>query len=414
MGKSLFLNKNFKILWTSQILQTLANTLLTIAVMVNVYKQTNSVLGSGAILALTSAAGFLSNLYAVKYINSFNILTLLRFVGWSRGFLTLLLGILIVTNFKFSFILLLIALFVLNFIGAWYAPARMSLIPLIVERKEYMRANGSLSVINQVLLAGLWGLGGMLTILIPPFIIILLITAFFFISGFLIYTIKVSDSDVTLTVKKKPEPLWSSIYKSPVLINITIMDFFEALANAIWSSALLLAFTHDVLGKTEEWWGFINASYFIGAIVGGFLVMYLSQILEVKMGYIIALSGLSMGIFTFMFSTTSNGILALLFCLLMGPLYQIRDTCQITVLQGVVEQSELAKVTAARNILLTPWTGITYLIMGYLGDIWGIKAVFILASLLYCGSSILALSSKPLRNYSIRTNDDENSQSLKV
>jgi len=414
MEKSLFLNKNFKILWTSQILQTLANTLLTIAVMVNVYKQTNSVLGSGAILALTSAAGFLSNLYAVKYINSFNILTLLRFVGWSRGFLTLLLGILIVTNFKFSFILLLIALFVLNFIGAWYAPARMSLIPLIVERKEYMRANGSLSVINQVLLAGLWGLGGMLTILIPPFIIILLITAFFFISGFLIYTIKVSDSDVTLTVKKKPEPLWSSIYKSPVLINITIMDFFEALANAIWSSALLLAFTHDVLGKTEEWWGFINASYFIGAIVGGFLVMYLSQILEVKMGYIIALSGLSMGIFTFMFSTTSNGILALLFCLLMGPLYQIRDTCQITVLQGVVEQSELAKVTAARNILLTPWTGITYLIMGYLGDIWGIKAVFILASLLYCGSSILALSSKPLRNYSIRTNDDENSQSLKV
>ncbi|MDR4222304.1 MFS transporter [Priestia megaterium] len=96
MKKSLFLNKNFKILWTSQILQTLANTLLTISVMVNVYKQTNSVLGSGAVLALTSLAGFLSNLYAAKYINSFHTLALLRFVGWSRGVLTLILGGLIV------------------------------------------------------------------------------------------------------------------------------------------------------------------------------------------------------------------------------------------------------------------------------------------------------------------------------
>ncbi|GAB1786497.1 MFS transporter [Priestia megaterium] len=414
MKKSLFLNKNFKILWTSQILQTLANTLLTISVMVNVYKQTNSVLGSGAVLALTSLAGFLSNLYAAKYINSFHTLALLRFVGWSRGVLTLILGGLIVTHFTFSFILLLIVLFVLNFIGAWYAPARMSVIPLIVEKKEYIRANGSLSVVNQILLAGLWGGGGILILLISPFAMILLIMGSFFVSGFLIYKIKLPHKDTTLTVKKKAQPLWSSIYKSPILINITIMDFFEALANAIWSSALLLAFTHDVLGKGEDWWGFINASYFIGAILGGLIVVYLSRILEMKMGYIIALSGLSMGLFTFMFSTTSSGILALIFCLLMGPLYQIRDTCQVTVLQDIIKQSELAKVTAARNIILTPWTGVTYLIMGYLGDMLGVKLVFILAAALYCGSAILALSSKALRDYNIKTETEQESHSIKA
>ncbi|MCG0050774.1 MFS transporter [Priestia aryabhattai] len=414
MKKSLFLNKNFKILWTSQILQTLANTLLTISVMVNVYKQTNSVLGSGAVLALTSLAGFLSNLYAAKYINSFHTLALLRFVGWSRGVLTLILGGLIVTHFTFSFILLLIVLFVLNFIGAWYAPVRMSVIPLIVEKKEYIRANGSLSVVNQILLAGLWGGGGILILLISPFAMILLIMGSFFVSGFLIYKIKLPHKDTTLTVKKKAQPLWSSIYKSPILINITIMDFFEALANAIWSSALLLAFTHDVLGKGEDWWGFINASYFIGAILGGLIVVYLSRILEMKMGYIIALSGLSMGLFTFMFSTTSSGILALIFCLLMGPLYQIRDTCQVTVLQDIIKQSELAKVTAARNIILTPWTGVTYLIMGYLGDMLGVKLVFILAAALYCGSAILALSSKTLRDYNIKTVTEQESHSIKV
>ena len=133
-----------------------------------------------------------------------------------------------------------------------------------------------------------------------------------------------------------------------------------------------------------------------------------------KMGYIIALSGLSMGLFTFMFSTTSSGILALIFCLLMGPLYQIRDTCQVTLLQDIIKQSELAKVTAARNIILTPWTGVTYLIMGYLGDMLGVKLVFILAAALYCGSAILALSSKTLRDYRIKTVTEQESHSIKA
>ena len=54
-----------------------------------------------------------------------------------------------------------------------------------------------------------------------------------------------------------------------------------------------------------------------------------------KIGINIGLSGLSMGVLTILFSLNTIPIIALLLCILMGPMYQARDICQVALLQDI-------------------------------------------------------------------------------
>ncbi|WP_147675145.1 MFS transporter [Numidum massiliense] len=90
------------------------------------------------------------------------------------------------------------------------------------------------------------------------------------------------------------------------------MNTFEGMANTVWTSALLLSFTTVVLNQGSDVWGFINAAYFIGAIVGSIVVTSKSQILEQRIGVMIGLSGLSMGVLTVLFAVNHTVIVALL------------------------------------------------------------------------------------------------------
>ena len=61
---------------------------------------------------------------------------------------------------------------------------------------------------------------------------------------------------------------------------LTFMDVCENIAGAVWIGAITLAFvTHD-LKQGEEWWGFINAAYYTGAIIGGLLAAWMSQFIQ--------------------------------------------------------------------------------------------------------------------------------------
>ena len=173
--------------------------------------------------------------------------------------------------------------------------------------------------------------------------------------------------------------------------NLTLMDLFEALANVVWTSAFILAFTHEILGKGSEWWGFINASYWVGGIVGSFMVVLITGFLEKRVGYMIALSALSMSLLTFFFAVNSTAMLALWLCLMMGPIYQIREICQETVLQDVLSPTERAKVMAARVALLTPWGALTHLIMGWLADRTDIQSAYLLGAVLYGITFLIAI-----------------------
>ena len=113
-----------------------------------------------------------------------------------------------------------------------------------------------------------------------------------------------------------------------------------------------MAYVTTVLHKGEEWWGFINTSYYVGTLIGGLLAWKMSTYIQNNLIRSMAIGSLLFSILTFLYGITSSGFIALFLCILMGPCYQIRDISQTTVLQSSVAPSLLSKMYTAHGTLL--------------------------------------------------------------
>lgn len=165
--------------------------------------------------------------------------------------------------------------------GRLFQPARFALLPIIVPKEQYVKANGVVSLSNQLFLTAGWGLGGLLTYAVPFELVVGAAICLFVLSGASLNVLHINEKTTDGTAEKaSARSIWKDVMIIPIVRNITLMDMIEALAGSVWSSAILLAFTVAVLHETEMWWGIFNASYFIGAIVGSVIAIRFSAFLS--------------------------------------------------------------------------------------------------------------------------------------
>lgn len=403
-------SREYRKLIYSQLFNSLGQILLQVTVMVEVYTRTNSAFGAATVVGVMSIASFISGLIASNIINQYKLKQIMHVSGWLRAALTILIGITLLYSTNYSISILYVILIFYSFITAWYQPARFALLPLTVGKEYYVKANGLLVMIQQTLMTVGWAIGGILNVLFPFTYIVAAITLLFILSGLTAACINVHEK----LDKHKKQAAWKKVWTIPIVRSITIMETFEGMANAIWTSALLLSFTHVVLGQGAETWGFINSAYFTGAIIGGVVVTWKSQILEQRIGIMIGLSGLSMGTLTLIFSLNDYVLITLLLCIMMGPMYQARDICQTALLQDVIPEKQRANIMAARSAFLTPWNGIMVMVAGFLADLVGVQLIYILAGILYLLASLIAFQQKSLRDYTFNVVKEDAKKPMKV
>lgn len=68
-------------------------------------------------------------------------------------------------------------------------------------------------------------------------------------------------------------------------------------------------------------------------------------------------------------------------------------------LQEVIPEQKRIGIMAAKNAILTPWSGVTYSIMGLVADAAGTKIAFIAAAALYIMTFLIALAQPRLVHY---------------
>ncbi|WFA03339.1 MFS transporter [Bacillus sp. HSf4] len=396
-SQSIWKEKNFILIWTSQAAQSVGSIMMTVFVMVEIYKKTDSVFGSSLILALSSLGGFSGGALASLYIQRFKLDHIVSLANWFRAVTALFIGLCL--SFGSPVQLMYPLLFLQSFIGSWYTPALSGLLYRAIEKRDYAAASGSIVTVNQFIQAAGWGIGGSLSAFLYTSLLVSITAGLFFVSGFLIRLLDKRAAPVAQNRKRPVHSGWRTLYKNKTVLLLTAMDLAEGLANAVWTSAILLAFTTAVLNKGESWWGFINAGYFLGAILGGVLVMLFSSRLQKRLGLMIALGALSMAMMTLLFAYSANPLLSVILCMLMGPLYQVRDVSQTVILQHSLTDEERAPLVAAQNTILTSWSILTVAFMGALADLTGVQNVYIFAAVMYLATAVLTLSAQPLRTY---------------
>ncbi|MEH7741097.1 MFS transporter [Bacillus subtilis] len=393
-------NKNVFALLLAQSFQSLAGVLVTIVLMVRVYQMTDSVLLASLILSFMSFASIAASFCVSPVLRILGFKKVLAGANLLRAVFTILMAYSVTHHGQAFFWITLLFVFCFSFAGAFFQPARFALLPIIVPKKQYVKANGVISLSNQLFLTAGWGLGGLLTYAVPFELVVGAAICLFVLSAASISVLHVNEEEAAGTAETaSARSIWKDLMIIPIVRDITVMDMIEALAGSVWSSAILLAFTAAVLHETEVWWGMFNASYFIGAIVGSVIAIRFSAFFERNMGYAIMFSSLVMSALTLLFSFSPVPFLCALACAAMGPFYQVRDICQETMLQEVIPEQKRIGIMAAKNAILTPWSGVTYSIMGLVADAAGAKIAFIAAAALYIMTFLIALAQPRLVHY---------------
>lgn len=368
--------------------------------MVRVYQMTDSVFLAGLVLSFMSFASIAASFCISPVLRNLGFKKVLVFANLLRAVFTILMAYSVSHHGQVFFWITLLFVFCFSFAGAFFQPARFALLPIIVPKEQYVKANGVISLSNQLFLTAGWGLGGLLTYVVPFELVVGAAICLFVLSGVSISLLHINEEETDEKAETaSARSIWKDLMIIPVVRDITVMDMIEALAGSVWSSAILLAFTAAVLHETEVWWGMFNASYFIGAIVGSIIAIRFSVFFEQNMGYAIMFSSLVMSVLTLLFSFSPIPLLCALACAAMGPFYQVRDICQETVLQEAIPEQKRIGIMAAKNAILTPWSGITYSIMGLVADAAGAKMAFITAGVLYGMTFLIALAQPRLLHY---------------
>jgi len=290
---------------------------------------------------------------------------------------------------------LLAVVLAISFMEGWGNPLLNSALPRIVPRDGLAKANGALGIASQSVQIAGYSFTGLAVVAWGHVPVMAANVGLLWLSTLaLVYTARsFGDLDVEPGAKPSRTALlkegWLILWRNRTLRTVTLMDVIEGLAGGIWIGALTLAYVKTALHQGEQWWGYINASYYAGSILGGILAIRIAAAIQKRLIASMAVGSLLFSALTLIYGLTSLPWLALLLCVAMGPASQVRDVAQQTAIQSSARPEQLPKVFASHGILLSLTTGASIFLMGFVADYVGIRAVYVLGAILvFCSAAL--------------------------
>ena len=386
---------SFRFLWFGQMFANLGDILYVVCLMKIISDTTGSVTYMSLVPFLNTFSGLISGLLAPLVIRKYRLKSILFYSQTGKTFLMFLLSIFsgMIQAQSLSWIFLLVCW--ISFLDGWAAPARNALVPSLVEESCLVKTNSLLSISDQIVQLMAWPTGSILLVMAGASNMLWITLCLYAISsafmGLILQNGKHSESEQDgLSRMGALKQGWSIIWSSKQLRTISIMNILETLANAVWIAAILFVYVSEALNKGENWWGFINGTFFAGMLIAGLWIYRFSSIVERNLGKTILFSTLSLSFITILFGNTSIPWFALFLSFLFGIPQMARDVAETTIIQRNARAQVLAKVYSARGTMIYACFGISSLVMGWITEEFGVRTTFRLAAILFVCSFMVA------------------------
>ncbi|MEF2966019.1 MFS transporter [Paenibacillus sp. M1] len=405
--------RSFYVLWGSQTLSNTADVLYLVALTTFVLDRTGSVVFATLVPFLRVSAQLVSGLIAPLMIAKYRLPFLLTLSQFGQFVLFALLAVYLSPLIGGVQLLPVYAIIMcISFLDGWTTPARNALVPRLVADQALMKANGMVATTDQIVQFAGWAVSGVLVAAFGPFPVLVAVAAAYGLTMALTTMIE----DPTEPKRRSPwdvrtgtdnglagggapdQPFgeqgtnrppsrwdtlkegWIALWQSPRLRSLTLMDMTDMLGGSVWAGAFLLVFVKEILLKGEQWWGYINASYFAGAVLGGLLVVALVERLERRLFTAMLLGMLGYAVLTVWFALNDHAPLTLFIVLLTGPFTELAAVSRRTLIQRSVDKELLPKVFSAQNTLLNTVSGLSLLLMSGIAEWFGIINMYLFAA----------------------------------
>jgi MFS family permease len=403
---------HFVYLWLAQIASTLAVQLYKIGVMVVIFDQTGSTLQAAGVLVANSLPHVLLGPVAGALVDRYPRKGVLIVVELARALLVGL-SIYLAADAALNVWAIYGVVAGLAIADAFYKPALLALIPSLVERPTIVHANSLVNSTNYGVMGIGYGLGGLLILHVGLTIIVVINIALFLVAALLVSRIMITHAPVPPHGAKAPAPIWRSIRAGLAYLRhhelaraLITMEFLEHWPHAVWTAALMLAFTTQALQAGEEFWGYQNAIYFGGNLAGAAMAVGFATRLAQRPGWVIIVNALLMAALTVVYALTTNIWVAMFIMLLYGPPMALRDVAQDSLLQSNVEGAVLGRVYATRQMLAMFAFMMAGLLLAGLADLVDVRTVYLLGGVLYFVTAFYALAQPSMRRAGLSTREE--------
>ncbi|WHY11904.1 MFS transporter [Peribacillus frigoritolerans] len=378
-------NTSFRCLWIGQAFANLGDIFYVVGLISLLYNLTGSAFYLSLLPFITTIFRFISSLLAPLVIDRFPLKRIIVQSQWWKTILLVCLGIFII-SFDHGFsvaVIFFIAL--ISLLDGVAAPVSAALVPQLVPKEERMKANGFLNVITQTIFVAGWPLGSVLLISTNSSFIIWLTVMLYAVSTIYTGRIKVPEQATDHVAPSNWDSIksgWVAIRHIPAISTLISIDFITTLASSVWVAAVIYIYVEQNLQLGEEWWGYINTSYFVGMIFSGLIVIRFAKLLEKHIGFFITFGLFLSALLILLFGTTSIPALALLLACLYGLPEQIREVIYTKLFQDHATEKTLAKIHAVWRAVINLTFAGSVLLLGFITETYSVKTTFQFSSTL--------------------------------
>jgi CRP-like cAMP-binding protein len=383
---AVFRNRDFRFLWTAQLVSTIGSSLTDLAAGILIFQRTGSALAVGLMLMATAIPSLFVGLVAGVFVDRFSRKKIMIASDLIRSVLVFSIPFLIQINILLLYVVVILASSVKQF----FDPAQQSVLPDVATEEELAAANAFLSISSFGSTAIGFAAAGFLASTGEIAIAFFVDSLTFLFSAGCVSFVKIAPmlvEEVT-SVKAVGANLKSGIgllVRTPILRS-TLLVFSPVLfAFGLWN-VLLLPFAVHTLGGTEFQYGLQEGLTSLGFVFGSLLMAkYIERLPE---GTWMVISFTVMGIVGILYGLASNIWVAIVLVTISGFAQPPSSISRSLVLQRNTPREFRGRVFSAffvsRDVLF-----LMGMAVAGLADVIEIRLLIVLASSILIVSAVL-------------------------
>jgi MFS family permease len=313
---SVFRKRDFRLLWSAQLVSTIGTALTDLAAGILVFRATGSALSVGLMFVATALPTLVVGLIAGVFVDRYDRRKIMIIADLTRAAIVMSIPFLIHLNLAFLYI----AVAAVSTISQFFNPANDAVLPEVATDEELAAANSWIMISSFGSTSVGFALSGLLASAFDIQWAFWLDGLTFLLSAALLLFVRVGkieaqgDTSVAVVVDNLKEGI-STLVGTPLLRSLFLSGVPVYFSFGLWN-VLLLPFAIDALHATEFEYGLQEGVTSVGFVIGSLLMAKYAE--RFREGSWIVVSTIAMGIAGILYGLSTSILLAIVLVTVSG------------------------------------------------------------------------------------------------
>jgi MFS transporter, DHA3 family, macrolide efflux protein len=385
---SVFRRRDFRLLWTAQLVSTVGTALADLAAGILIFRETHSALSVGLMFMATSIPTLLVGLVAGVFVDRYDRRKIMVVADLLRAVIVAAIPLIFLLHLSVA--LLYVAVALVSTISQFFNPANDAVLPEVATDEELAAANSWIMISSFGSTSLGFALSGLLATAFDINWAFWLDSLTFLFSAACLLFVRVGkieaegDTSVGVVVANLKDGI-ATLAGTPVLRSLFISGVPVFLAFGLWN-VLLLPFAIRALGATEFEYGLQEGLTSVGFVVGSLMMAKYAD--RLREGTWIVVAFIGMGITGILYGLSTSIVVAIVLVTISGFLNAPSSIARRVIMQRQTPREMRGRVFSAFAVLRDVMFLVGISLAG-LADVIDVRVLVVGSSIVLIGAGLV-------------------------